>query len=76
MSEGDNGGCVSLYYRLNDIRSQKVKYSRLAREKEEEIGNFNLLATNVHVYTCTCVHVSSPCSPSHVCVCVYRGEGD
>ena len=28
--------------RLNDTRAQKVKYSRLAREKEEEIGTMLL----------------------------------
>ena len=36
--------------RLNDTRAQKVKYSRLAREKEEEIG--------MYVCVCECVSVS------------------
>ena len=38
-------------YRLNDTRGQKVKYSRLAREKEEEIGML--------IYpVCECVYLS------------------
>ena len=38
-----------LLFRLNDIRAQKVKYSRLAREKEQEIGMNTIL---IHVHIC------------------------
>ena len=45
-----------LCVRLNDTRAQKVKYSRLAREKEEEIGMATLttcvvLHVHVHVHS-------------------------
>ena len=33
-----------LYTRLNDVRAQKLKFSREAREKEEEMGELILVS--------------------------------